>query len=61
MWEYIKEKEGDTEWLKDALINGTLIGITDGSYNRHKAKILQRLGMDSGMHGIKEYTEGILL
>ncbi len=31
MWEYIKEKECNTEWLKDALINGSLIGVTDGS------------------------------
>jgi hypothetical protein len=38
MWEYIKEKEYDTEWLKNALINGTLVGVTDGSYDRHKAK-----------------------
>ncbi len=38
MWEYIKEKEGDTEWLKDALINGMLVGVMDGSYDRHKAK-----------------------
>jgi hypothetical protein len=38
MWEYIKEKECNTVWLKDALTNGTLIGVTDGSYDRHKAK-----------------------
>jgi hypothetical protein len=38
MWEYIKEKECDTYWLKGALINGSLIGVTDGSYDRHKAK-----------------------
>ncbi len=44
MWEYIKEKEGDTEWLKDALINGTLVGVTDGSYDRHKAKSCSSLG-----------------
>ncbi len=44
MWEYIKEKECDTEWLKDALINGSLIGVTDGSYDRHKAKFCSGLG-----------------
>jgi hypothetical protein len=38
MWEYIKEKEADMVWLRDALTNGMLIGITDGSYDRHKAK-----------------------
>ncbi len=38
MWEYIKEGGVDMLWLRDALINGTLIGVTDGSFNRHKAK-----------------------
>ncbi len=38
MWKYIKEKEHDTEWLKGALINGMLVGVTDGSCDRHKAK-----------------------
>jgi hypothetical protein len=38
MWEYMKEGEIDTLWLRDALINRTLIGITEGSFNRHKAK-----------------------
>jgi hypothetical protein len=44
MWEYIKEGEINTLWLRDALINGTLIGITDGSFNRHKAKSCSDLG-----------------
>ncbi len=44
MWEYIKEKEADTVWLRDTLINGTLIGITNSSYNRHKAKLCSGLG-----------------
>jgi hypothetical protein len=44
MWEYIKEKECDMEWLKDALINGSLIGVTDGSYDRPKAKSRSSLG-----------------
>ena len=44
MWEYTKEKEADTVSLRDALINGTLIGIMDGSYNRHKAKSCSGLG-----------------
>ncbi len=44
MWEYIKEKEVDTVWLRDALTNGTLIGVTDGSYDKHKAKSCSGLG-----------------
>ncbi len=44
MWEYIKEKECNTEWLKDALINGSLIRVTDGSYDRHKEKSCSGLG-----------------
>ncbi len=38
MWECIKEGEIDTVWLRDALINEMLINITDGSFDRHKAK-----------------------
>jgi hypothetical protein len=38
MWEYIKEGETDVLWLRDELITGTLVGVTDGSYDRHKAK-----------------------
>jgi hypothetical protein len=38
MWEYTKEGEIDMLWLRDALLNGMLIGITDGSFDRHKAK-----------------------
>jgi hypothetical protein len=31
-------------WLRDVLINGTLIGVTDGSFNRHNAKSCSGLG-----------------
>jgi hypothetical protein len=31
-------------WLRDTLINRTLIGIMDGSFNRHKAKSCSGLG-----------------
>ncbi len=44
MWEYIKEGEIDTLWLRDALINRMLISITDGSFNRHMAKSCSGLG-----------------
>jgi hypothetical protein len=44
MWEYIKEGKIDMVWLRDTLINGMLIGITDGSFDRHKAKSSTGLG-----------------
>jgi hypothetical protein len=31
MWEDVKEGDADVEWVRDALINGTFIGVTDGS------------------------------
>ena len=44
MWEYIQKKEADTVWLRYALINRTLIGITDSYYDRHKVKSCSGLG-----------------
>jgi hypothetical protein len=38
MWEDIKEGEMDVSWLRDALTTGTLMGVMDQSYDRHKAK-----------------------
>ena len=29
-----QEEETDVEWVRDALINGTFVDITDGSYDR---------------------------
>jgi hypothetical protein len=37
MLEYIKEGEVDVSWLRDALATGTLVGVMEGSYDRHKA------------------------
>jgi hypothetical protein len=39
-------KEGDTnmEWVRDALINGTFIGVIDNSDNREKAKLVSGTG-----------------
>ncbi|KAL3795721.1 hypothetical protein ACHAW5_004491 [Stephanodiscus triporus] len=34
MWEHICEGEGEVDWVRDALINGTLLAVTDGSYDR---------------------------
>jgi hypothetical protein len=44
MWEYIKEGKIDMVWLRDMLRNGMLISITDGSFDRHKAKSCSGLG-----------------
>ncbi len=37
MWQFLKEGEGDVTWTRDALVKGTLVGVTDGSYDRLKA------------------------
>jgi hypothetical protein len=44
MWQYVKEGEVDVGWIRDALVNGTLIGVTDGSYDRIKAQMVSRAG-----------------
>jgi hypothetical protein len=38
MWQYVKEGEVDVGWIRNALVNGTLIGVTNGSYDRIKLK-----------------------
>jgi hypothetical protein len=44
MWEDVKEGDTNVEWVRDALINGTFIGVTDGSYDREKAKTISGTG-----------------
>jgi hypothetical protein len=44
MWEDVKEGDTDVEWVRDDLINGTFIGVTDGSYDREKAKTFSSTG-----------------
>jgi hypothetical protein len=44
IWEDVKEGDTDVEWVRDALINGTFIGVTEGSYNRKKAKTVSGTG-----------------
>jgi hypothetical protein len=44
MWDDVKEGDTNVEWVRDTLINGTFIGITDGSYNREKAKTVSGTG-----------------
>jgi hypothetical protein len=38
IWEYMQEGETDILWLNDTLTTGILVGVMDGSYDRHKAK-----------------------
>jgi hypothetical protein len=38
MWEDVNEGDTNVEWVRDALMNCTFIGVTDVSYNREKAK-----------------------
>jgi hypothetical protein len=58
MWEYVKEGEIDISWLKDALTAGTLVGVTDGSYHRHKAKSCSRAGWVLACRSSKKTLRG---
>ena len=44
MWDNIKEEESDMSRVRDATIGGMLLAVTDGSYDREKAKDVSRLG-----------------
>jgi hypothetical protein len=44
MWQYVKEGEVDVVWIHTALVNGTLIGVTDGSYDKIKASMVSGAG-----------------
>jgi hypothetical protein len=37
MWDDVKEGDANVDWIRDALVNGTFVGVTDGSYDREKA------------------------
>jgi hypothetical protein len=58
MWEFIKEGERDVLWLKDALTTGTLVGVTDDSYNRHKAKSCSGAGWALACRSSKQTLRG---
>jgi hypothetical protein len=38
MWEHVKDEDSDMSWACNAMINGTLIAVTDGLYDRERAK-----------------------
>jgi hypothetical protein len=58
MWEYIKEGETDISWLRDALTTGTLVGVTDGSHDRHKTKFCSRAGWVLACRSSKKTLRG---
>jgi hypothetical protein len=61
MWEYIKEGEPDISWLRDTLTTGTLLGVMEGSYNRHKAKSCSGAEWVFSIQIIKEDSLGVIL
>jgi hypothetical protein len=44
MWEHIKDEESNVSWAHNAMINGTIIAVTDGLYDRERAKDMSGLG-----------------
>ncbi len=44
MWQYVKEGEVVVGWIRNTLVNGNLIGVTDGSYDRIKAQMVSGAG-----------------
>jgi hypothetical protein len=44
MWEHVKEEEPDMTWVCDAMVNGTLLAVTDRSYARDRARDVSGLG-----------------
>jgi hypothetical protein len=52
MWAHVKDEDSDMSWVRDVMVNGTLLAVTDGSYDRERAKD-ERVGVDTTMHSIK--------
>jgi len=46
MWEFVEEKykEDDMDWLREGMINGTLVWCSDGSYKRKVAPEVSGVG-----------------
>ena len=44
MWEHVKDEDSDMSWVRYAMVNGTLLAVTDGLYDRERAKDVSRLG-----------------
>ncbi len=45
MWDYIPNKDIEPLWIVNALLNGTAILSTDGSFHRNKAPQVSRVGL----------------
>ncbi len=44
MWEHVKDEDSDMSWVRYAMVNGTLLAVTDGLYDRDRAKDVSGLG-----------------
>ncbi len=44
MWEHIVEGNIDVEWIRNALVNGRFLAVTDGSYDRENANTVSGSG-----------------
>jgi hypothetical protein len=44
MWEHIEADDNDFSWIADALKNGTIIAVTDGSYHQDMAPTISGAG-----------------
>jgi hypothetical protein len=44
MWEHVKDEESDMSWACNTMINGMVVAVTDGSYDRERAKDMSGLG-----------------
>ncbi len=44
MWKHIVKGDINVEWIRDTLVNGTFLAMTNGSYDREKANTVSRSG-----------------
>jgi hypothetical protein len=44
MWEHIKDEDSDMSWPCNAMVNGTLIAVTDELFDRERVKHVSGLG-----------------
>ena len=44
MWDGIVDEQQDLQWLVDAVKNNSIIGVTDGSYDRNFAPDISGAG-----------------
>ncbi len=38
MWEHVKDEDSNMSWARNTMVNGKLIAVTDGSFDRERAK-----------------------